>query len=80
MKYGSESSGMLNIDLRVQMCGIWLCEWVCVEYWSESGGVEYSCGWRCLEYGSEGGGVWNDSEIGGEWNMALRVEVSGIWL
>ena len=27
--------------------------------------------WRCVVYGSESGGVWN---------MALRVEVCGIWL
>ena len=33
-----------------------------------------------MEYGSESGGVWNDSEGGGERNMALREEVSGIWL
>ena len=25
--------------LRVEVCGIWLCEWKCVEYGSESGGV-----------------------------------------
>ena len=39
-----------------------------MEYGSESGGV-----WRavCVKYGSESGGVWD---------MALRVEVCGIWL
>ena len=33
-----------------------------------------------MEYGSESGGVEYGSESGGVWNMALRVEVCGIWL
>ena len=33
--------------------------------------MEYYIEWRCVEYGCESGGVWN---------MALRVEVCGIWL
>ena len=33
-----------------------------------------------MEYGSEIGCVEYGSESGGVWNMALRVEVCGIWL
>ena len=33
-----------------------------------------------MEYGSERGDVEYGSESGDLWNMALRVEVCGIWL
>ena len=39
MEYSSASGGVWNIALRVEVCGIWLLEWRCVEYDSESGGV-----------------------------------------
>ena len=39
MVYGSESGGVWNMALGVEVCGIWLWDWRCVEYASESGGV-----------------------------------------
>ena len=39
MVYGSESGGVWNMALRLEVCGIWLWERRCVEYGSESGGV-----------------------------------------
>ena len=39
MEYGSESGAVWDMALRVELCGIWLCEWSCVEYGSESGAV-----------------------------------------
>ena len=39
MEYGSESGGVWNMALRVEVCGILLWEWRCEEYGSESGGV-----------------------------------------
>ena len=50
MEYGSGSGGVWNMALRVEVCGIWLWEWRCVEYGSESVGMEYGC---------ETGGVGN---------------------
>ena len=38
------------MSLRVEVCGVWLWEWRCVEYGSESVGMEYGC---------ESGVVWN---------------------
>ena len=32
MEYGSESGGVWNMALRVEVCGIWLWLWRCVEY------------------------------------------------
>ena len=37
MEYGSESGGVWNMALREEVCVIWLLEWRCVEYGSESG-------------------------------------------
>ena len=39
MEYGSESGGVWNMALRVEVCGIWPCELGCVECGSASGGV-----------------------------------------
>ena len=39
MEYGSESGGVWNVALRVEVCGMWLLEWRCVECGSGSGGV-----------------------------------------
>ena len=39
MVYGSESGGVWYMALRVEVCGIWLSEWRCVVYGSESVGV-----------------------------------------
>ena len=41
MEYGSESGGVWNMALRVEVCGIRLLEWRYVEYGSESGGMCY---------------------------------------
>ena len=41
MECGSASGGVWNVVLRVEVCGMWLCEWRCVECGSESGVVWY---------------------------------------